>query len=156
MDSLLLLCRVDAFLVRGAACSCTLCVDVFAPVRIVGRTKSLHSIDWEYIVRRFEAASKVSPRPFGQSGWLPRSNTAALKGLIPLTPKEPLFLQRWEDEYGETAKISGPASVEDLMMQARKIKYDVIGPTETRRHHPYTPPTTPEKNCSSEHATAGE
>ncbi|VDO94463.1 unnamed protein product [Heligmosomoides polygyrus] len=28
------------------------------------------------------------------------------------------------------------ASVEDLMMQARKIKYDVIGLTETRRHHP--------------------
>ncbi|VDP63061.1 unnamed protein product [Heligmosomoides polygyrus] len=27
------------------------------------------------------------------------------------------------------------ASVEDLMMQARKIKYDVIGLTETRRHH---------------------
>ncbi|VDP08082.1 unnamed protein product [Heligmosomoides polygyrus] len=27
-------------------------------------------------------------------------------------------------------------SVEDLMMQARKIKYDVIGLTETRRHHP--------------------
>ncbi|KAK6745426.1 hypothetical protein RB195_011885 [Necator americanus] len=25
---------------------------------------------------------------------------------------------------------------EDLMMQARKIKYDVIGLTETRRHHP--------------------
>ncbi|XGW22981.1 hypothetical protein V3C99_005317, partial [Haemonchus contortus] len=24
--------------------------------------------------------------------------------------------------------------IEDLMMQARKIKYDVIGLTETRRH----------------------
>ncbi|VDO66031.1 unnamed protein product [Heligmosomoides polygyrus] len=37
-----------------------------------------------------------------------QSNTAALKGLIPLTPKENPFLQRWEDEYGEAAKISGP------------------------------------------------
>ncbi|VDP18346.1 unnamed protein product [Heligmosomoides polygyrus] len=47
------------------------------------------------------------------------------------------------------------ASVEDLMMQARKIKYDVIGLAETRRYHPYTPLTL-EKNCPSEHATAGE
>uniref|UniRef100_A0A7I4YB03 Endo/exonuclease/phosphatase domain-containing protein n=1 Tax=Haemonchus contortus TaxID=6289 RepID=A0A7I4YB03_HAECO len=28
------------------------------------------------------------------------------------------------------------ACIEDLMMQARKIKYDVIGLTETRRHRP--------------------
>ncbi|VDP38274.1 unnamed protein product [Heligmosomoides polygyrus] len=62
-------------------------------------------------------------------------NTRALKGLIPVIQKEPTFLQRWEGEYGEAAKISGP--------------------NQTRRHHPYTPPTTPEKNCSSEHATAG-
>ncbi|EYB95081.1 hypothetical protein Y032_0164g3553 [Ancylostoma ceylanicum] len=27
-------------------------------------------------------------------------------------------------------------SIEDLMMQARKIRYDVIGLTETRRHRP--------------------
>ncbi|VDO80902.1 unnamed protein product [Heligmosomoides polygyrus] len=32
--------------------------------------------------------------------------------------------------------LASEASVEDLMMQARKIKYDVIGLTETRRHHP--------------------
>ncbi|VDO19009.1 unnamed protein product [Heligmosomoides polygyrus] len=31
--------------------------------------------------------------------------------------------------------LASEASVEDLMMQARKIKYDVIGLTETRRHH---------------------
>ncbi|VDO19792.1 unnamed protein product [Heligmosomoides polygyrus] len=51
--------------------------------------------------------------------------------------------------------LASEASVEDLMMQSRKIK-SVIGLTETRRQHPYTPPTTPEKNCSSEHVTAGE
>ncbi|ETN72578.1 hypothetical protein NECAME_18783 [Necator americanus] len=28
------------------------------------------------------------------------------------------------------------AAIEDLMMQAKKIKYDVIGLTETRRRHP--------------------
>ncbi|VDP22299.1 unnamed protein product [Heligmosomoides polygyrus] len=74
MDSLLLLCRVDAFLVhrssmfvhsvRGFVRDCANC-------NCVGSAKSLHSVDWENIVRRFEAASKVSPRPFGQSGWLP-------------------------------------------------------------------------------------
>ncbi|VDP20124.1 unnamed protein product [Heligmosomoides polygyrus] len=32
--------------------------------------------------------------------------------------------------------LASEASVEDLMMQARKIKYDVIGLIETRRHHP--------------------
>ena len=32
--------------------------------------------------------------------------------------------------------LASDASIEDLMMQARKIKYDVIGLTETRRHHP--------------------
>ncbi|VDP05417.1 unnamed protein product [Heligmosomoides polygyrus] len=32
--------------------------------------------------------------------------------------------------------LASEASVEDLMMQARKIKYDVIGLTEMRRHHP--------------------
>ncbi|VDO83393.1 unnamed protein product [Heligmosomoides polygyrus] len=32
--------------------------------------------------------------------------------------------------------LASEASVEDLMMQARKIKYDVIGLTETRRHPP--------------------
>ncbi|RCN29162.1 hypothetical protein ANCCAN_25084 [Ancylostoma caninum] len=28
------------------------------------------------------------------------------------------------------------ASIEDLMMQARKIRYDIIGLTETRKHRP--------------------
>ncbi|VDO96383.1 unnamed protein product [Heligmosomoides polygyrus] len=37
--------------------------------------------------------------------------------------------------YNASTLVS-EASVEDLMMQARKIKYDVIGLTETRRHHP--------------------
>ena len=32
--------------------------------------------------------------------------------------------------------LASEGSIEDLMMQARKIKYDVIGLTETRRHHP--------------------
>ena len=30
--------------------------------------------------------------------------------------------------------LASDAAVEDLMMQAKKIKYDVIGLTETRRH----------------------
>ncbi|VDO65895.1 unnamed protein product [Heligmosomoides polygyrus] len=50
--------------------------------------------------------------------------------------------------------LASEASVEDLMMQARKTKYDVTGLTETRRHHPYKPTTTSEKNCSLEHAKA--
>ncbi|XGW25766.1 hypothetical protein V3C99_006846, partial [Haemonchus contortus] len=32
--------------------------------------------------------------------------------------------------------LASEACIEDLMMQARKIKYDVIGLTETRRHRP--------------------
>ncbi|KAK6757302.1 hypothetical protein RB195_015244 [Necator americanus] len=32
--------------------------------------------------------------------------------------------------------LASEAAIEDLMMQARKIKYDVIGLTETRRRHP--------------------
>ncbi|KAK6736234.1 hypothetical protein RB195_019110 [Necator americanus] len=32
--------------------------------------------------------------------------------------------------------LASEAAIEDLMMQAKKIKYDVIGLTETRRHHP--------------------
>ena len=32
--------------------------------------------------------------------------------------------------------LASDASIEDLMMQAKKIKYDVIGLTETRRHRP--------------------
>ncbi|VDP09391.1 unnamed protein product [Heligmosomoides polygyrus] len=75
MDSLLLLCRVDAFLVRGSDMfmhSVRGRVRACADCNCVGSAKSLHSVDWEYIVRRFEAASKVPPRPFGQSGWLPR------------------------------------------------------------------------------------
>ncbi|VDO90419.1 unnamed protein product [Heligmosomoides polygyrus] len=32
--------------------------------------------------------------------------------------------------------LASEASVEDLMMQSRKIKYGVIGLTETRRHRP--------------------
>ncbi|VDO74853.1 unnamed protein product [Heligmosomoides polygyrus] len=30
--------------------------------------------------------------------------------------------------------LASEASIEELMMQGRKIKYDVIGLTETRRH----------------------
>ena len=48
--------------------------------------------------------------------------------------------------------LASEASVEDLLMQARKIKYVVIGLNETRRHRPLTPPMTPVKNCSLEHA----
>ncbi|XGW34710.1 hypothetical protein V3C99_018596 [Haemonchus contortus] len=32
--------------------------------------------------------------------------------------------------------LASEACIEDLMMQARKVKYDVIGLTETRRHRP--------------------
>ncbi|ETN81834.1 hypothetical protein NECAME_00184 [Necator americanus] len=32
--------------------------------------------------------------------------------------------------------LASEANIEDLMMQAKKIKYDVIGLTETRRRHP--------------------
>ncbi|VDP48751.1 unnamed protein product [Heligmosomoides polygyrus] len=36
--------------------------------------------------------------------------------------------------------LASEAYVEDLMMQAKKIKYDVIGLTEKRRHHPLHAP----------------
>ncbi|RCN29929.1 hypothetical protein ANCCAN_24308 [Ancylostoma caninum] len=32
--------------------------------------------------------------------------------------------------------LASEASIEDLMMQARRTRYDVIGLTETRRHRP--------------------
>ncbi|ETN73421.1 hypothetical protein NECAME_18347 [Necator americanus] len=32
--------------------------------------------------------------------------------------------------------LASEAAIEDLMMQAKKIKYDLIGLTETRRRHP--------------------
>ncbi|KAK6741183.1 hypothetical protein RB195_009190 [Necator americanus] len=32
--------------------------------------------------------------------------------------------------------LASEAAIEDLMMQAKKIEYDVIGLTETRRRHP--------------------
>ncbi|EYC33350.1 hypothetical protein Y032_0002g739 [Ancylostoma ceylanicum] len=32
--------------------------------------------------------------------------------------------------------LASEASIEDLMMQARKVRYDVIGLTKTRRHRP--------------------
>ncbi|KAK6735948.1 hypothetical protein RB195_018919 [Necator americanus] len=35
-----------------------------------------------------------------------------------------------------TRTLASEAAIEDLMMQAKKIKYDVIGPTETRPRHP--------------------
>ncbi|VDO19421.1 unnamed protein product [Heligmosomoides polygyrus] len=53
MDSLLLLCRVDAFLVRGSGMfvhSVRGCVRDCADCNCVGSAKSLHSVDWEYIV----------------------------------------------------------------------------------------------------------
>ncbi|VDO18725.1 unnamed protein product [Heligmosomoides polygyrus] len=74
MDSLLLLCWVDAFLVRGSGMfvhSVRGCVRDCAGCNCVGSAKSLHSVDWEYIVRRFEAASKVSPRPTGSLAGCP-------------------------------------------------------------------------------------
>ncbi|VDP53798.1 unnamed protein product [Heligmosomoides polygyrus] len=52
MDSLLLLCRVDAFLVRGSGMfvhSVRGCVRDCADCNCVGSAKSLHSVDWEYI-----------------------------------------------------------------------------------------------------------
>uniref|UniRef100_A0A0K0D7T3 Endonuclease n=1 Tax=Angiostrongylus cantonensis TaxID=6313 RepID=A0A0K0D7T3_ANGCA len=78
--------------------------------------------------------------------------------------------------------LASESSIEDLLMQARMIRYDVIGLAETRRRHPFnvvydtgeelllrtcdsrgvdgvgvahsTLSMTLEKNCSSEHATA--
>ncbi|ETN83353.1 hypothetical protein NECAME_07414 [Necator americanus] len=35
-----------------------------------------------------------------------------------------------------THTLASEAAIEDLMMQAKKIKHDVIGLTETRRRHP--------------------
>ncbi|ETN73794.1 hypothetical protein NECAME_13414 [Necator americanus] len=35
-----------------------------------------------------------------------------------------------------TRTLASEEAIEDLMMQAKKIKYDVIGLTETRRRHP--------------------
>ncbi|KAK6743753.1 hypothetical protein RB195_010821 [Necator americanus] len=32
--------------------------------------------------------------------------------------------------------LASEAAIEDLMMQAKRIKYDVIGLTKTRRRHP--------------------
>ncbi|VDP52225.1 unnamed protein product [Heligmosomoides polygyrus] len=68
MDSLLLPCRIDLITVRECVCARADC-------NCVGPAKRLHSVDWEYIVRR------------------------------------------------------GPDD------ETRKIKYDVIGLTETRRHY---------------------
>ncbi|VDO18840.1 unnamed protein product [Heligmosomoides polygyrus] len=89
-----------------------------------------------------------------------QSNTATLKELIPGPESAPISAAIGKDEYGEAAKISGPnqpAQIEKdydddlylqrpharivsihrgLTMQSRKIKYDVIELTETRRHHP--------------------
>ncbi|KAK6762174.1 hypothetical protein RB195_023041 [Necator americanus] len=43
------------------------------------------------------------------------------------------------DSGGKPARtLESDAAIEDLMMQARKFKYDVIGLTETRRRHPLT------------------
>ncbi|KAK6728756.1 hypothetical protein RB195_006046 [Necator americanus] len=45
--------------------------------------------------------------------------------------------------------LASEAAIEDLMMQAKKIKYDVIGLTETRRHVTLSTPFMKlEKNCS--------
>ncbi|KAK6763520.1 hypothetical protein RB195_024008 [Necator americanus] len=35
-----------------------------------------------------------------------------------------------------TRTLASEAAIEDLIMQAKKTKYDVIGLTETRRRHP--------------------
>ncbi|VDP50114.1 unnamed protein product [Heligmosomoides polygyrus] len=52
MDSLLLLCWVDAFFARGSGMfmhSVRGCVCACADCNCVGPAKSLHSVDWEYI-----------------------------------------------------------------------------------------------------------
>ncbi|VDO90628.1 unnamed protein product [Heligmosomoides polygyrus] len=74
MDYLLLLCRVDAFLVRGSGMfmhSVRGCVRDCADCNCVGPAKSLHSVDWEYIVRRFEALKKSRPVPSGSLAGCP-------------------------------------------------------------------------------------
>ena len=49
--------------------------------------------------------------------------------------------------------LASESSIEDLLTQARMIRYDVIGLAETRRRHPFNAVYDMEKNCSSEHAT---
>ncbi|KAK6764597.1 hypothetical protein RB195_024790 [Necator americanus] len=52
--------------------------------------------------------------------------------------------------------VVSDAAIEDLMIQARRIKYDVIGLTETIRSHPLSTVDEMEKNCSEEHVTVEE
>ncbi|EYC35419.1 hypothetical protein Y032_1058g3512 [Ancylostoma ceylanicum] len=49
--------------------------------------------------------------------------------------------------------LASEASIENLMIQAKKIRYEVIGLTETRRHGPLNATFDTEKNCFSESAT---
>ncbi|VDP04665.1 unnamed protein product [Heligmosomoides polygyrus] len=75
MDFLLLLCRVDSFLVcessifmhnlRGWVRTCA------DSINCGGTARSLHSIEGECIVRRFEAALEVSAHPSGSLAGCP-------------------------------------------------------------------------------------
>ncbi|VDO45626.1 unnamed protein product [Haemonchus placei] len=56
--------------------------------------------------------------------------------------------------YFNALTLASEACMEDLMMQARKIKYDVIGLTETRRHHPLHSAFENGEDLPQEHATA--
>ncbi|XGW08333.1 hypothetical protein V3C99_011003 [Haemonchus contortus] len=49
--------------------------------------------------------------------------------------------------------LASEACIEEMMMQASKIKYDVIGLTETRRHRPLHAVFETGEECSLEYAT---
>ncbi|VDP24067.1 unnamed protein product [Heligmosomoides polygyrus] len=80
MDSLLLLCRVDAFLVRESGmfvhnvCGCADC-------NCVGSAKSLHSVDWEYIYVYLEVnmGNDLAPELSGENERLGELSRASKK-----------------------------------------------------------------------------
>ncbi|VDP08788.1 unnamed protein product [Heligmosomoides polygyrus] len=74
MDSLLLLCRVDAILVRGSGMfmhSVRGCVRAYADCNCVGSAKSLHSVDWEYMQGDSGPPQKSRPVPSGSQAGCP-------------------------------------------------------------------------------------
>ncbi|VDP57920.1 unnamed protein product [Heligmosomoides polygyrus] len=102
MDSLLLLCRVDAFLVRGSGMFMHIlrgCVRDCADCNCVGPAKSLHSVDWEFILAGcpefFARTTESDVLPV----CTPVKNSST-KGPHSLTPKEPHFCNDGKELYG--------------------------------------------------------
>uniref|UniRef100_A0A0K0DI15 Uncharacterized protein n=1 Tax=Angiostrongylus cantonensis TaxID=6313 RepID=A0A0K0DI15_ANGCA len=50
---------------------------------------------------------------------------------------EAAWFKNYGDDTYNARTLSSESSIEDLLMQARMIRYDVIGLTETRRRHPF-------------------